>query len=102
MQVGPFQWSRRTLDPIHPTSEAIARTGTVARAILSAGDTQGGSIAMTGWTGDQQAGDGIYSFSLLVSSEALSGFYTFTFYARDKAANLSAAQVRVIEIVEGN
>ena len=53
-------------------------------------------------TGDQQAGDGIYSFSLLVSSDALTGIYTFTFYARDKAGNLSAAQVRVIEIVEGN
>jgi hypothetical protein len=53
-------------------------------------------------TGDQKAGDGIYSFSLLVTSDTLTGFYTFTFYVRDKAGNLSAALIRTLEIIGGN
>jgi hypothetical protein len=50
--------------------------------------------------GDQQAGDGIYSYSLLVYNTAVLGNFTFTFYARDKAGNLSSAQIRMIEIVD--
>ena len=52
--------------------------------------------------GDRQAGDGIYSYSLLVYNNAELGTYTFTFYARDKAGNLSAAQIRTIEIVDNS
>jgi hypothetical protein len=40
-------------------------------------------------TGDQVAGDGIYSFSLLVISEDNPGRYTFSFYMRDEAGNLT-------------
>jgi len=49
--------------------------------------------------GDVQAGDGVFSYTLLVYSTAEVGTYTFTFYARDKVGNLSAPQTRTIEIV---
>jgi hypothetical protein len=52
--------------------------------------------------GDLQAGDGIYSYSLLVYNTYALGTYTFTFYARDKAGNFSTAQIRTLTIVDNN
>jgi hypothetical protein len=52
------------------------------------------------YTGDLQAGDGIYSLSLLVYSDYQLGTYTFTFYVLDKAGNLSAPVVRTLEITD--
>jgi hypothetical protein len=49
--------------------------------------------------GDLVAGDGIYSFSLIVSSTTDPGTYTFTFYMRDRAGNRTQPQVRTILIV---
>jgi len=49
--------------------------------------------------GDAVAGDGIYSFSLIVTSTTESGTYTFTFFMKDKAGNRTPAQVRRITII---
>jgi len=40
-------------------------------------------------TGDEVYGDGIFSLSLLVYNGSLPGTYTFSFYIRDRAGNLS-------------
>ncbi len=48
--------------------------------------------------GDEKAGDGIYSLSILVPNDAQTGRYLFTFYMRDKAGNLSEAKVDSIEV----
>ena len=43
------------------------------------------------YTGDEFAGDGIYSLSILIfgDPETLLGKYIFSFYIRDKVGNLS-------------
>ncbi len=48
--------------------------------------------------GDEKAGDGIYSLTILVDNEALTGKYIFTFYTRDKAGNLSEPKIDSIEV----
>jgi hypothetical protein len=52
-------------------------------------------------TGDLVAGDGIYSFSLVVNNNAMLGTRTFFIYIRDKAGNLSGPQLKQITVVEG-
>jgi len=49
--------------------------------------------------GDEQAGDGIYSLTILIDNSAQPGRYIFTFYMRDKAGNLSNSMVDSIEVV---
>jgi hypothetical protein len=49
-------------------------------------------------SGDSIAGDGIYSLSLLVYDDANPGLYTFTFYMRDKAGNLSSPAQKKIHL----
>jgi hypothetical protein len=51
-------------------------------------------------TGDVQAGDGKYSFSLIVESDFALGTYTFFIYIRDKAGNLAGPQTRHVTISE--
>jgi len=51
-------------------------------------------------TGDEVAEDGIYSLSLLVYYGSLPGVYTFSFYIRDWAGNLSGPVKRTIELIE--
>ena len=51
-------------------------------------------------TGDEEAGDGKYSFSLIVESDFELGTYTFFIYIRDKAGNLVGPQSRQITIIE--
>lgn len=41
--------------------------------------------------GDEQAGDGIYSLSILMFIDTQPGKYVFTFYMEDKGGNLSEA-----------
>ena len=40
-------------------------------------------------TGDEVAGDGIYSLSIFADYTSTSGVYTFSFYIRDKVGNLT-------------
>ncbi len=49
--------------------------------------------------GDIQAGDGIYSFSLIVDASTQVGTYRFSFYIRDKAGNLSPVSLREVTIL---
>jgi hypothetical protein len=49
--------------------------------------------------GDAVAGDGIYSFSLIVTSTTEIGTYTFTFFMRDRAGNRTPPHVRNITII---
>jgi hypothetical protein len=49
-------------------------------------------------TGDEASGDGVYSFSLLVHNGSLPGDYTFSFYIRDKAGNLSGPVKRIVQL----
>lgn len=49
--------------------------------------------------GDLSASDGIYSFSLVIFSDFNPGEYTFTFYMRDKAGNLTGPVERKINII---
>jgi hypothetical protein len=51
-------------------------------------------------TGDETAEDGIYSLSLLVYYGSLPGTYTFSFYIRDWAGNLTGPVKRTIELIE--
>jgi hypothetical protein len=51
-------------------------------------------------TGDEVAEDGIYSLSLLVYNGSLPGTYTFSFYIRDWAGNLTGPVKRTIELIE--
>ena len=50
-------------------------------------------------TGDLSASDGIYSFSLVIFSDYNPGEYTFTFYMRDFAGNLTGPVERKINII---
>jgi len=48
--------------------------------------------------GDKDAGDGRYSITILVNNENDPGVYEFTFFARDKAGNLSQSILHHIEV----
>ena len=50
--------------------------------------------------GDEKAGDGIYSLTILIDHSAQLGRYYFTFYMRDKAGHLSEGVVDSIEVIE--
>jgi len=50
--------------------------------------------------GDETAGDGVYSLSIILDNSALAGRYHFTFYMRDKAGHLSDAVMDSIEVVQ--
>ena len=49
-------------------------------------------------TGDETSGDGVYSLSLLVFNGSIPGDYTFSFYIRDKAGNLTGPVKRTIQL----
>ena len=49
--------------------------------------------------GDLRAGDGVYSFSLIVDAVTQLGTYRFSFYIRDKAGNLSPVLIRDVNIL---
>ena len=49
-------------------------------------------------TGDEIASDGIYSLSLLVYNGSIPGDYTFFFYIRDKAGNLTGPVKKIIRL----
>jgi hypothetical protein len=53
-------------------------------------------------TGDLVAGDGIYSFSIIVYNNPQTnlGVYTFYIYIRDKAGNLTGPETRQVAIIE--
>lgn len=53
-------------------------------------------------TGDLVAGDGIYSYSIIVYNNPQTnlGVYTFYIYIRDKAGNLTGPETRQIAIIE--
>jgi hypothetical protein len=53
-------------------------------------------------TGDLAAGDGIYSYSIIVYNNPQTnlGVYTFYIYIRDKAGNLTGPETRQIAIIE--
>ena len=48
--------------------------------------------------GDETANDGIYSTGIMITNTSLPGRYIFTFYALDKAGNLSDAKTDSIEV----
>ena len=48
--------------------------------------------------GDKDAADGRYSITILINSENDPGVYEFTFFARDKAGNLSESIIHHIEV----
>ncbi|MCS7082027.1 MAG: hypothetical protein N2561_00165 [Bacteroidetes bacterium] len=50
-------------------------------------------------TGDQRAGDGLYTRRLSVSSANAPGRYSFTFYAVDRAGLRSEPRLHVIELI---
>ena len=49
--------------------------------------------------GDVQAGDGIYSFTLILDPSAQIGTYRFSFYVRDRAGNLSAENITELQVI---
>ncbi len=57
-------------------------------------------------TGDEEADDGIYSFSMLIFNsppifpKPLTGTYIFTFYTKDKSGELSTAVIDSIKVYE--
>jgi len=51
-------------------------------------------------TGDETAGDGIYSLSLLVYNGSIPGEYTFSFYIRDKAGNLTGPVKKTLQLTQ--
>lgn len=53
-------------------------------------------------TGDLVAGDGIYSFSIIVYNNPQTnlGIYTFYIYIRDKAGNLTGPETRQVAIID--
>lgn len=53
-------------------------------------------------TGDAIAGDGIYTFSILLIPETLPGTYTFSFYASDRAGNVTGPLVRRVNVTTGD
>ncbi len=48
--------------------------------------------------GDEKAGDGIYSLTILIDNSAQIGTFYFTFYMRDKAGHLSPGVTDSIEV----
>jgi hypothetical protein len=50
-------------------------------------------------TGDLDQGDGIYSFSILTFFDTVTGLYTFSFFIRDKAGNLTGPVIKTINIL---
>jgi len=50
--------------------------------------------------GDQVAGDGTYSLTIFLSSKTPTGTYTFHFYARDKAGQLTPGPVDSIQVIQ--
>ena len=51
-------------------------------------------------TGDETSGDGIYSLSLLVYNGSIPGEYTFSFYIRDKAGNLTGPVKKTLQLTQ--
>jgi hypothetical protein len=51
-------------------------------------------------TGDGTSGDGIYSLSLLVYNGSIPGDYTFSFYIRDKAGNLTGPVKKTLQLIQ--
>jgi hypothetical protein len=51
-------------------------------------------------TGDEKSGDGIYSLSLLVYNGSIPGEYTFSFYIRDKAGNLTGPVKKTLQLTQ--
>lgn len=49
-------------------------------------------------TGDEVAGDGIFSFSLLLDNTIDKGMFIFSFYMRDKVGNLSVVKKDSVEV----
>ena len=49
--------------------------------------------------GDLVAGDGTYSFSILTYHDTVTGLYTFSFFIRDKAGNLTGPVSKTINIL---
>jgi len=49
--------------------------------------------------GDVKAGDGIYTYALVVLSDFSPGNYKFSFYIRDKAGNLTGPEIRTIGLI---
>jgi hypothetical protein len=52
------------------------------------------------YAGDLVAGDGIYSFTVVLFDNALLGKYTFSFYAKDKAGQLSTVLIDSVQVVQ--
>jgi len=50
--------------------------------------------------GDEKAGDGIYSLTIIIDNSNQTGRYYFTFYAQDMEDSLSAAITDSIEVYE--
>ncbi len=50
--------------------------------------------------GDEKAGDGIYSLTILIDNNAQTGRFYFTFYMRDKAGHLSPSVTDSIEVYQ--
>lgn len=48
--------------------------------------------------GDETAGDGEFTYSLLINSEAQTGWYRFEFYSRDKVGQVSVLVADSIEV----
>jgi hypothetical protein len=49
--------------------------------------------------GDVQAGDGIYSYALIVRNDFIPGVYHFSFFVRDKAGNLTGPETHPINLI---
>ncbi len=50
--------------------------------------------------GDEKAGDGIYSLTILIDNSAPVGKFYFTFYMRDKAGHLSPSVIDSVEVYQ--
>lgn len=48
--------------------------------------------------GDALAGDGIFSFSLILYNDAQTGIYEFSFYMRDRVGNLTPVKLDSLEV----
>ncbi|MCK4559328.1 MAG: hypothetical protein KAV45_06055 [Calditrichia bacterium] len=51
-------------------------------------------------TGDETAGDGIYSLSIFADNTSLPGVYTFSFFIRDKAGNLTGPVKKTLQLTQ--
>ena len=49
--------------------------------------------------GDEIAGDGIYTFPLVIESYFKPGAYLFRFYISDKAGNLTGPEDRILNVI---